>query len=52
MLRHRCSGLNADLYRVNLKNDPRCACGHLVEDAINFFLECPLYQHDRASLIL
>jgi hypothetical protein len=22
-LRHRCSGLNADLYRVNLKNDPR-----------------------------
>jgi hypothetical protein len=32
-LRHRCSGLNADLHRVNLKNDPRCACGHLVEDA-------------------
>jgi hypothetical protein len=23
-LGHRCSGLNADLYRVNLKNDPRC----------------------------
>ena len=37
-LRHRCSGLNADLYRVNLKNDPRCVCGHLFEDAINFFL--------------
>jgi hypothetical protein len=32
-LRHRCSGLNADLYRVNLKNDPRCVCGHLFEDA-------------------
>jgi hypothetical protein len=30
-LRHRCSGLNADLYRVNLKNDPRCVCGHLFE---------------------
>ena len=39
------SGLNADLYRVNLKNDPRCVCGHLFEDAIHFFLECPLYQH-------
>jgi hypothetical protein len=49
-LRHRCSGLNADLYRVNLKNDPCCVCGHLFEDAINFFLECPLYQHDRTSL--
>jgi hypothetical protein len=45
-LRHRCSGLNADLYRVNWKNDPRCVCGHLFEDAIHFFLECPLYQHD------
>jgi hypothetical protein len=43
-LRRRCSGLNADLYRVNLKNDPRCVCGHLFEDAIHFFLECPLYQ--------
>ena len=41
-LRHRCSGLNADLYRVNLKNDPRCVYGHL--------FECPLYQHDRTSL--
>ena len=37
-LRHICSGLNADLYRVNLKNDPRCVCGHLFEDAIHFFL--------------
>ena len=36
-LRHRCSGLNADLYRVDLKIDPRCVCGHLVEDAIHFF---------------
>jgi hypothetical protein len=49
-LRHRCSGLNADLHRVNLKNDPRCVCGHLFEDAIHFFLECPLYQQDRTSL--
>jgi hypothetical protein len=49
-LRHRCSGLNVYLYRVNLKDDPRCVCGHLLEDAIHFFLECPLYQHDRTSL--
>jgi hypothetical protein len=43
-------GKRADLYRVNLKDDPRCVCGHLLEDAIHFFLECPLYQHDRTSL--
>jgi hypothetical protein len=30
-LRHLCSGLNADLNRVNLKNDPRCVCSHLFE---------------------
>ena len=49
-LKHRCSGLNSDLYRVNLKNDPRCVCDHLFEDTIHFFLECPLYQHGRTSL--
>jgi hypothetical protein len=49
-LRHRCGGLNADLYRVHFKDDPRCVCGHLLEDAIHFFLECPLYQHNRTSL--
>jgi hypothetical protein len=27
-----------------------CVCGHLFEDAINFFLECPLYQYNRTSL--
>jgi hypothetical protein len=37
-LRHRCSGLNADLFRVNLKNDPRCVYGHLFDDVIHFFL--------------
>jgi hypothetical protein len=37
-LRHRCSGLNADLNRVNLKKVPCCVCGHLFEDAIHFFL--------------
>ena len=31
-------------------NDPRCVSGHLFEDAINLFHECPLYQHDITSL--
>ena len=46
-LRHRCSGLSSDLYRVNLKDDQHCVCGHIFEDAFHFFLECPLYQHDK-----
>ena len=25
-------------------------CGNLFEDTIHFFLECPLYQHNRTSL--
>jgi hypothetical protein len=37
-IKHRCSGSNADWYRVNLKDDPRCVCGHLFEDAIHFLL--------------
>ena len=48
--RHRCGGLNADLYRVNWKNDPRCVCGYLFDDTIHFFLECPIDQHDIISL--
>jgi hypothetical protein len=35
---------------VHFKDDPRCVCGHLLENAIHFFLECPLYQHNRTSL--
>ena len=49
-IRHRCSGHNADLCRVNLKDDTHCVYGHVFEDAIHYFLECPLSQDDRAAL--
>ena len=49
-LRHRCSTLNADLYRVNLVDNPRCVCGWLHEDAIHFFLECCFYTQARCQL--
>jgi hypothetical protein len=39
--------LNADLFRVNLINDPGCVCGWVIEDAIHFFLECCLYVKAR-----
>ena len=49
-LRNMCSSLNADLHLVNLKSNPACICGHGFEDCINFFLECPFYNENRAIL--
>ena len=43
------AGVPGENYR-HLKYDPRCVCGHLFEDAIHCFLECPLYQYDITSL--
>ena len=50
ILRHRSSNLNADLFMVNLINDPGCVCGWVIEDAIHFFLECCLYDEAREQL--
>ena len=49
-IRHRCSSLKADLFRCNIVNDPACACGWVVEDAIHFLLECNLFYRAREQL--
>ena len=49
-LRHQCSSLNGDLYRINLIENPNCNCGAPYEDVIHYFLECPLCQIQRANL--
>jgi hypothetical protein len=36
--------------KENLINDPGCVCGWVIEDAINFFLECCLYVEAREQL--
>ena len=36
-IRHRCSPLNADLFRMNLVDDSSCSCGCPLEDGIKFF---------------
>ena len=51
-LRHQCSSLNADLFKVNIANDPKCSCGAPYEDAIHFLLECPLYHNERNNLLI
>ena len=49
-LRHKCSKLNDDLYRVNLSSVRNCMCGNRHENAEHFFLQCPLYHNIRSDL--
>ena len=35
-LRHQCSSLNSDLYRINITNDPKCQYGAPYEDSIHY----------------
>ena len=37
-LRHQCSSLNSDLYRINITNDPKCQCGAPYEDSIHYLI--------------
>ena len=49
-IRHNCSILNADLYRVNIIASPNCICGPFIETAEHYFFECSLYALQRNSL--
>ena len=50
-LRHGCSNLKADLYRVNLVPNSRCSCGHYFENVQHYFLYCPHYSDIRNVLL-
>ena len=45
-LRHQCSSLNAYLSRIHVINNYKCYCSASFEDAIQYFLECPLYLNE------
>lgn len=49
-IRHNCSGLNADLFRVNIAPNPMCSCGAQLENAEHFFFECRFYTEQRNRL--
>ena len=49
-LRYTTSTLNYDLYRINIKTDPVCQCGFPCENAVHYFLDCPLYIQQRKTL--
>ena len=50
-LRHGCSSLNYDLFKINLLESPSCRCGYRVENAEHFLLYCTLYDNLRADMI-
>ena len=50
-LRHQCSSLNADLFRINVTNDPKCQCGALFEDSIHYLMEYASYTKTEESVI-
>ena len=49
-LRHQCSQLNADLFRINVVDNPQCRCNAPFEDVIHYLLECPLYLNERVQM--
>ena len=49
-LRHNCSALNSDLYRVNIKDTPQCSCGAHDENSEHYFMFCPKYNAQRGIL--
>ena len=50
-LRINMSDLSFDLHNRHLSSNSSCRCGHAVESARHFFLNCPLYEQVRASTI-
>ena len=50
-LRHQCSSLKYDLFRVNLVDSPVCYCGHPCENAFHFFCECIIFNNERSILL-
>ena len=49
-IRHNCSNLNADLFRVNISANSNCRCGAVNENAHHYFLECISYVEQRNRL--
>ena len=49
-LRHSCSSLHADLFRVNIIQSP--ACGNNIENTKHYMFECNLYNEQRKALYL
>jgi hypothetical protein len=43
--------VNADLSKIHIINNIKCNCVASFEDAMHYFLECPLYLNERRTLL-
>ena len=46
-LRNICSGLNSDLFRNQISNNPLCELCNVAEDAYHYFFQCRKYSVER-----
>ena len=46
-LRNKCSGLNGDLFRNHIRNNPFCELCDVEEDAYHYFFQCRKYTVER-----
>ena len=49
-LRLGCSQLNEHLFRIGIKDSPKCICSNENEDVWHFFFVCPLFSIQRNKL--
>ena len=49
-IKHSCSSLNSDLFRVNIAPTADCSCGSFTENAEHYFFDCTLYNIPRNRL--
>ena len=49
-IKHNCSSLKADLFRVNIAPSADCSCGPFIENAEHYFFDCTLYNIPRNRL--
>ena len=50
-LRNACSILNSDLFKANLIENANCLCGHNIENAEHFLMECRLFHLQRDIMV-
>jgi hypothetical protein len=49
-LRHQCSSLNSDSFRMHITNDSKWQCCSPFEDSIHYIMECPLHQNENIKV--
>ena len=49
-LRHQCSLLHSDIFRINITNDSHRHCGSSFKDSNLYVKECPLHQSEKCKM--